>query len=61
MIESIELLDDTTVLVICSDEVVAKKLLKRNPKCNVQSSEDDRYGLVYHIDQTNLINAIKRN
>lgn len=61
MIESIELLNETAVLFITTDEVTAKKLLKRNPKAQVTKADDDRYGLVYKIEDTNLMNAVKRS
>ena len=59
-IETIEMLTDDTVLVICEDEDTAKTLLKRNPRATVESSEDGRYGLVYNIDDTNLMLAIRK-
>ena len=59
-IESIEVLGDT-VLIITNEET-AKKLLKRNPRANVTKGNeiDDRFALVYHINDTNLINGVKR-
>ena len=59
MITSIEQLTEDAVLVICEDEQAAKKVLKRNATCSV-TQKDGRFALLYHINDTNLINAIKR-
>lgn len=60
MIESIDYLNTDTILVVVEDEHAAKQCLKRNPRAQVQKAEDDRYGLVYRVDDINLINAIRR-
>jgi hypothetical protein len=61
MILNIELIGDDAVLIIASDEATAKRCLKRNPFAEVSRGADDEWGLVYSLDQTNLINAIKRH
>ena len=60
MIESIEMLSNDSVLVITDDQDTAKQLLKKNPRAQVQQSEDERFGLVYSLSEINLMNAIKR-
>ena len=62
-IESIEFLNDSTILVVVSDEASAKLCLKRNPRCQLQrdpTDNDPRIGLIYSIEDTDLIKAIKR-
>ena len=60
-IDSIEQLNSDTILVVCGNEAAAKALLKRNPRCSVQrSDQDDRIGLVYSTDDMNLQNAVRR-
>lgn len=62
-IDSIERITADTVMFVCDDESVAKKLLKRNPRARVIASEessDHRVALVYAVSETNLINAIRR-
>ena len=60
MIESIELLNNDTVLFITEDEATAKQCLKKNPRASVTKSDDERYGLAYKLTDTNMMNAIKR-
>ena len=62
-IETIELLPNNQVMFVCDSETVAKKLLRRNPRGSLAKGADDtdeRVVLVYDLDQTNLLNAIKR-
>ena len=60
MIESIEVMHDGNVLIVITDEEMAKRCLKKNPRSRVTKSSDDRYGLVYRESDSNLMNAIKR-
>tara|TARA_E500000178_G_C16318383_1_gene443621 strand:+ start:235 stop:420 length:186 start_codon:yes stop_codon:yes gene_type:complete len=60
MIESIEVMHDGNVLIVVTDEEMAKRCLKKNPRSRVTKSSDDRYGLVYRESDINLMNAIKR-
>ena len=60
MIESIEVMHDGNVLIVVTDEEMAKRCLKKNPRSRVTKSSDDRYGLVYRESDSNLMNAIKR-
>lgn len=43
-------------------EATAKKLLKRNPRARVVkgSAEDDRFAVIYAVNDCNLINGVKR-
>ena len=61
-IESVELLNASTVLVVVSDEESARLCLKRNPRCQLQrdpTGNDPRIGIIYSIEDTDLIRAIK--
>ena len=63
MIESIEFLNDETILFVVNGEATAKQCLKRNPRAAVQhdsDADDERYGLVYRLADCNLLNAIRR-
>ncbi len=60
MIESIEVMHDGNVLIVVTDEEMAKRCLKKNPRSRVTKSSDERYGLVYGESDINLMNAIKR-
>ena len=60
MIESIEVMHDGNVLIVVTDEEMAQRCLKKNPRSRVTKSSDDRYGLVYRESDINLMNAIKR-
>ena len=60
MIESIEVMHDGNVLIVITDEEMAKRCLKKNLRSRVTKSSDDRYGLVYRESDINLMNAIKR-
>ena len=60
MIESIEVMHDGNVLIVVTDEEMAKRCLKKNPRSRVTKSSDDRNGLVYRESDINLMNAIKR-
>ena len=60
MIESIQVMHDGNVLIVVTDEEMAKRCLKKNPRSRVTKSSDDRYGLVYRESDVNLMNAIKR-
>ena len=60
MIESIEVMHDGNVLIVVTDEEMAKRCLKKNPRSRVTKSSDDCYGLVYRGSDINLMNAIKR-
>ena len=60
MIESIEVMHDGNILFVVTDEEMAKRCLKKNPRSRVTKSSDDRYGLVYRESDINLMNAIKR-
>ena len=55
-----EVINDTVMFI--TDELTAKKLLKRNPRAMVVKGrvEDERFALVYHINDCNLINGVKR-
>ena len=62
VIESIEFLSDTTILIVVGNEYSAKKVLKRNPRAQVQrdpSGIDERIGLVYNLNEIDLIRAVK--
>ena len=60
-ITSIEMIKDDVVLVVCANERTARDVLKKNPRAQVQRSDhDDAIGLLYNIESTNLIGAIKR-
>ena len=60
MITTIEAITDDAVLIVCTEDT-AKQLLKRNPLANVQHNDNEEmYGLVYSIEETNLMNAVKR-
>ena len=60
MIESIEVMHDGNVLIVVTDEEMAKRCLKKNPRSRVTKSSNDSYGLVYRESDVNLMNAIKR-
>ena len=60
MIESIEVMHDGNVLIVVTDEEMAKRCLKKNPRSRVTKSSDERYGLVYGESDINLMNSIKR-
>ena len=63
LIDSIEFIDNDTVMVVCVDEKAATKALKRNPRAKVvrdETSEDERVALLYRIEDTNLLGAIRR-
>ena len=51
---------DGNVLIVVTDEEMAKRCHKKNPRSRVTKSSDDRYGLVYRESDVNLMNAIKR-
>ena len=51
---------DGNVLIVVTDEEMAKRCLKKNPRSRVTKSSNDSYGLVYRESDVNLMNAIKR-
>jgi hypothetical protein len=61
-IESIEYLNNDTLIIVVSDDFSARFLVERNPRCVLQrdpSNVDKRVGLVYSSDDCDLIRAIK--
>jgi hypothetical protein len=62
-VDTIEYLNDDTIMVVCNDEPSAKAFIKRNPRCSVirdENNGDDRIALVYKTDDCNLLNAVRR-
>ena len=61
-VDSIELLPDHTVMIVCDDQSVAKQFLKRNPRCRVVHGEDgdERVALVYSADDYTPLHVVKR-
>ena len=61
-IDAIERITSDQVMFVCDDESMARKLLKRNPRAQVIPGEngDHRIALVYNVNDTNLINAVRR-
>ena len=56
-----EVINDTVMFI--TDELTAKKLLKRNPRAKVikGQNDDERFALVYHINDCNLMNGVKKH
>jgi hypothetical protein len=62
-VDTIERIDDDTIMIVVFDEASARQYLKRNPRCSVIRDEhngDDRIALVYKSDDCNLLNAVRR-
>jgi len=62
-IDTIELLPNEQVLVVCKTREAAMRCLRRNPRGSAMPSSEDgdeRVALVYSLNETNIINAIKR-
>jgi hypothetical protein len=61
-VDTIEYINDDSVMIVVGDEQSAKQYLRRNPRAQVirGQSDDERIALVYKAMDTNLLNAVKR-
>ncbi len=59
-IESIEIIGDNVMFITTED--IAKRLLKRNPRASITkgNKENDRYAVIYSINECNLLMAVRK-
>jgi hypothetical protein len=63
-IDTIEALPDGNIMIVACDELSAKQLIKRNPRCQIVRDEhcsgDERIAVIYGGADINWLGLIKR-